>query len=146
MRRQIINSCSQLLLITGLAPGLVSAGATIPTLFERLGGEKVIAQFVDDTINLTATDEKTKRSFDKVGLVNLKKKIAEHICELSDGPCKYSGDPMKLVHKGLGISEAEFYGMVEHLRSSLDRAGVGEGAKNELLRILAPMKRDIVTK
>ena len=94
----------------------------------------------------TCSDPKTKRSFDKVNLVNLKKKIAEHICELTEGPCKYSGDPMKLVHKGMDITESEFYGMVEHLRIALDRAGVDEGAKNELLRILAPMKRDIVTK
>lgn len=116
------------------------------TLYERLGGEAGVARFVDQTIEVTASDELTKRAFDKVDLTKLKLKIAEHICALTDGPCKYSGDPMKLVHQGLDITEAEFYGMVEILRGTLNRTHVPESAKNELLRILAPMKRDIVSK
>lgn len=116
------------------------------TLYERLGGEKGVAQFVDQTIDLTASDTLTKRSFDKVDLNKLKLKIAEHICALTDGPCKYSGDPMKVVHQGLEINEAEFYAMVEILRGALNRAQISESAKNELLRILAPMKREIVSK
>lgn len=143
---QILVSCLKVFVTCSLATSCAMAPATPATLYERLGGEKVVARFVDDTINLTSTDPKTKRSFDKINLVNLKKKIAEHICELTDGPCKYSGDPMKLVHIGMDITEGEFYSMVEHLRIALDRNGVDEGAKNELLRILAPMKRDIVTK
>ncbi len=106
----------------------------------------MIVQVVSDTIDRTASDPATKRSFDKVDLVKLKKKVVEHICELSAGPCKYSGDSMKLSHQGLDIREAEFYGMVQHLRDALDKAGVPQGAKNELLKILAPMKRDIVTR
>ena len=116
------------------------------TLYERLGGEAGVARFVGQTIDLTASDPLTKRSFEQVDLKKLKQKIAEHICALTDGPCKYSGDPMKVVHQGLDITEAEFYGMVEILRGTLNRAQVPEGAKNELLRILAPMKREIVSK
>lgn len=116
------------------------------TLYDRLGGEKGVAQFVDQTIDLTASDTLTKRSFDKVDLKKLKLKIAEHICALTDGPCKYSGEPMKVVHQGLEINEAEFYAMVEILRGTLNRSQIPESAKNELLRILAPMKREIVSK
>lgn len=116
------------------------------TLYERLGGEKGVAQFVEQTIDLTASDPVTKRSFEKVDLKKLKLKIAEHICALTDGPCKYAGDPMKIVHQGLDITEAEFFAMVEILRGTLNRSRVSESAKNELLRILAPMKRDIVSK
>ena len=116
------------------------------TLYERLGGEKGVTQFVEQTIDLTASDPVTKRSFEKVDLKKLKMKIAEHICALTDGPCKYAGDPMKIVHQGLDITEAEFFAMVEILRGTLNRSGVSESAKNELLRILAPMKRDIVSK
>ena len=116
------------------------------TLYDRLGGEKGVADFVGKTIDLTATDPLTKRSFDKIDLKKLKLKIAEHICALTDGPCKYTGDSMKIVHQGLEINESEFFSMVEILRGSLNRAGVPESAKNELLRILAPMKRDIVSK
>ncbi|MEO8385070.1 MAG: group 1 truncated hemoglobin [Betaproteobacteria bacterium] len=120
--------------------------ALADTLYERLGGENGVADFVSKTIDLTAKDPSTKRSFDKVDLTKLKLKIAEHICALTDGPCKYTGDTMKLVHQGLDINESEFFAMVEILRGTLNRADVPESAKNELLRILAPMKRDIVSK
>ncbi len=122
------------------------APAFADTLYERLGGEKGVADFVSQTIELTAADPLTKRSFEKVDLKKLKLKIAEHICALTDGPCKYTGDSMKMVHQGLEISESEFFAMVALLRDVLNRSNVPEGAKNELLRILAPMKRDIVSK
>ncbi|MCY7388271.1 MAG: group 1 truncated hemoglobin, partial [Burkholderiales bacterium] len=93
-----------------------------------------------------ASDPLTKRSFDKVDLKIFKLKIAEHICALTHGPCKYTGDSMKVVHQGMDITESEFYAMVEILRGTLIRAQVGEGAKNELLRILVPMKREIVSR
>lgn len=116
------------------------------SLWERLGGEKVMSGVVDATLNRTASEPLTRRSFDKVNLQKLKIKIVEHLCELSGGPCKYSGDSMTLAHQGLDITEAEFFGMVQQLRDALDSAGVAQDAKNELLRLLAPMKRDIVTK
>ena len=139
-------SCLNVSIVSCLFAAMAVAKTPTDTLFQRLGGEKTVAQIVDETIDSTAADAKTARSFKKVNLVNLKKKIVEQICQLADGPCMYSGDEMKLVHSGLDITESEFYGMVEHLRMALDHANVGEGAKNELLRILAPMKREIVTK
>jgi len=125
---------------------LLTTDAGAATLYERLGGNKIIEQVVSDTIDRTASDPVTRRSFDKVNLANVKRKVVEQICELASGPCKYSGDSMKLSHQGLDIREAEFYGMVQHLREALDRAGVQQSAKNELLKLLAPMKRDIVTR
>lgn len=116
------------------------------TLYERLGGERGVSRFVDQTVDQSANDPLTKRTFDKVDLKKLKQKVAEQICALTDGPCKYTGDSMKVVHQGMDLSEAEFYGFVEILRKNLNRIEVPQSAKNELLRILAPMKRDIVTK
>ena len=124
----------------------ISTLAVADTLYERLGGEKSVAQFVSETVDQSATDPLIKRAFDRVDLKKLKVKIAEQICALTGGPCTYSGDSMKLAHQGMDITEAEFYGFVETLREALHRANVSEGTKNELLRILAPMKRDVVSK
>jgi hemoglobin len=114
------------------------------TLYQRLGGTAVVTAIVDATIDRAATDPRTRRSFQKVDMKRLKLKIVEQICALTEGGCKYSGDPMKESHAGLNITEAEFYLTVQFLRDALD-ARVGEREKNELLRLLAPMKRDIVT-
>ena len=135
-----------LIAICAICIAFVCPATFANTLYERLGGEKTVAQFVSETVDLSAVDPQIKRSFDKVDLKKLKVKVAEQICALTQGPCKYTGDDMKLAHQGLELTEAEFYGFVDILRGTLNRAKVPESAKNELLRILAPMKRDIVTK
>ncbi|HEX5129405.1 MAG TPA: group 1 truncated hemoglobin [Usitatibacter sp.] len=116
-----------------------------PTLWKRLGGEPVVKRVVAETIDRSSSDPRTKRSFDGVKLQNVKDKIVEQICSLTGGGCKYTGDPMDKVHKGLKNTEAEMHLLVQFLRDALDGAGVGTREKNELLAILAPMKRDIVT-
>ncbi|MEP7262179.1 MAG: group 1 truncated hemoglobin [Usitatibacter sp.] len=119
--------------------------AAPPTLYARIGGEPVVRKVVDELVDRTAKDPRTSRSFKDVKLARVKEKLEEQICMLSGGPCKYTGDPMKEVHKGLRNTEAEFYLLVQFLRDALANAGVREAEKNELLRLLAPMKRDVVT-
>ena len=116
------------------------------SLYGRMGGEPIVKAVANDVIDGAAHDPKLKRSFAKVDLARVKRLLAEQICELSGGSCHYTGDPMHDVHAGLGITEAEFYGLVGVLKESLRSHGVGLRERNELLRILAPMKRDIVEK
>jgi hemoglobin len=49
------------------------------------------------------------------------------------------------VHAGLKITEAEMNGMVEILSKVMIRHRIKLRERNELLAILAPMKRDVVT-
>jgi hemoglobin len=128
-----------------LLAACASPPAASPSLYDRLGGARVVRAFVDETIDRSASDPRTSRSFKDVKLAGVKDKLVEQVCELAGGPCRYSGDPMKEVHKGLKNTEAEFALLVQFLRDAMDRAGVREREKNELLRLLAPMKRDIVT-
>jgi hemoglobin len=116
-----------------------------PTLYSRLGGEPVVRRVVNETIDQSATDPRTSRSFKDVKLQRVKDKIVEQICSLSGGGCTYTGDPMDKVHQGLKNTEAEMNLVVQWMREALDRNGVQTAEKNELLRLLAPMKRDIVT-
>ena len=74
----------------------------------------------------------------------VKRLLVEQICQLAGGGCRYSGDPMREVNSGHRISESEFYGLVEILRESLRRHHVRLRERNELLALLAPMKRDVV--
>jgi hemoglobin len=119
--------------------------ASQPPLWERLGGEPVVKRVVAETIDRSSTDPRTKRSFEGVKIQHVKDMIVEQICSLSGGGCKYTGDPMDKVHKGLKNTEAEMDLLVQFLRDALDANGVKTAEKNELLRLLAPMKRDIVT-
>ena len=114
------------------------------SLFDRLGGQAGVERIADQLIERSRHAEDTKRSFVKVDIVKLKASLARQLCELSDGPCSYQGDDMRRVHKGLGITEREFYAMVQQLRELLNELGVDEASKNELLARLAPMKKDVI--
>jgi hemoglobin len=116
-----------------------------PSLYERLGGQPVMTKVVAETIDRAATDPRTSRSFKDVKLQHVKDMIVEQICSLTGGGCKYTGDPMDKVHVGLKNTEAEMNLVVQFLRDALEHNGVKDAEKNELLRVLAPMKRDIVT-
>ncbi len=131
-----------LLLLAGEAAG-AAAGAQ-PRLYDRLGGAAGVAAIADSLIDRVAADPMLGRSFKDSNLGRIKKLLAEQICELSGGPCRYTGDTMKDVHAGHQISEAEFYGMVADLRAVLKEQRVSQGAANGLLRLLAPMKHDVV--
>ncbi|QNM97002.1 group I truncated hemoglobin [Chitinimonas koreensis] len=136
-----------LLLACCLIPAVPAAEApAADSLYRRLGGEAGMAAIAGGLIDRSASDPATRRSFAKVDIPRLKKLLAEQFCQLSGGPCRYSGDSMKQVHAGLGIDEAEFYGMVAHLREVLDARGAAQADKNALLALLAPMRRDVVDK
>jgi hemoglobin len=123
----------------------MSAGAgSRPPLYDRLGGESGVKAIADQLIDRVVADPRLGRSFKDSNLDRIKRLLAEQICDLAGGPCKYSGDSMKEVHAGHHISEAEFYGMVADLREVLKQRHVPQGATNDLLRLLAPMKRDVV--
>jgi len=129
---------SSLLLLAGLASGAQAR------LYDRLGGEAGVAAIAGTLIDRVSADPTLGRSFKDAKLDRIKKLLGEQICELSGGPCRYSGDSMREVHAGHHISEAEFYRMVDDLRAVLKERHVSQGAANELLRLLAPMKRDVV--
>jgi hemoglobin len=134
---------ASLLLLLFLGMGAANAG-TPARLYDRLGGADGVAAIAATLIDRVAADPTLGRSFRDSKLDRIKRLLAEQICELSGGPCRYSGDSMKEVHAGHHISEADFYGMVADLREILRERHVSQGATNELLRLLAPMKRDVV--
>jgi hemoglobin len=140
---------SRFLARAALAAAIASAASTAAahasaTLYARLGGQAGVVAISDRLIDRVASDPRMGRSFKDTDLARIKRLLAEQLCDLSGGPCHYSGDSMKEVHAGHDISEADFYGMVETLRTILKERRVGIAATNELLRLLAPMKRDVV--
>lgn len=127
-------------------PALVPPPAIAPpgSLYQRLGGTPKVTAFVNVTIDKVATNPATNKSFDKVNLQHVKDMLIEQICSLTGGGCNYSGDTMRDVHAGHHISDAEFASLVEMLRDAMRAQDVPLSARNELLEILAPMKRDVV--
>lgn len=115
------------------------------TLYQRIGGLPMLTRISNQTLDIVSKDPKTRRSFEDVKMKTLKESLTNFLCIKTGGDCVYEGETMKKSHADLHITTAEFELMVDVLRERLDVNGVGTREKNELLKILAPMKRDIVT-
>ncbi|HET8575612.1 MAG TPA: group 1 truncated hemoglobin [Methylomirabilota bacterium] len=113
-------------------------------LYDRLGGKPAIQAVVDDFIGNVAGDRRINQRFASADIPRLKTRLVDQICEASGGPCKYTGQPMKVAHAGMKITEAEFNALVEDLVKSLDKFRVPAQEKSELLGALGGMKGDIV--
>jgi hemoglobin len=129
---------------SGCASGPLGMASSAP-LYQQLGGVDNITRFSDRTMDRVAQDPRTRRTFEGVKMPYLKASVSAYICKVADGPCVYEGQDMKKSHADLKLGGSEFELMVTVLREELDAAGVPTAAKNELLRRLAPSKRDIVT-
>lgn len=114
------------------------------SLFNRMGGLPTIRIVVSETIDEVSSNPKTSRSFKDIKLPKLKESVVSQICKLTGGGCEYDGETMLNSHKDAKITTAEFESFVAVFRESLNRH-TNTREKNELLKILAPMKRDIVS-
>lgn len=117
-----------------------------PALYQQLGGTTTIDTFTHKAVARAAQDPRTRRTFEGVRLSYLQQSISAHLCTVAEGPCVYEGETMRNAHGDLAITGAEFDVLVQMLREEMDAANVSTAAKNELLRRLAPMRRDIVVR
>jgi hemoglobin len=126
---------------------LMSAGARADkTLYESMGGEMVLRTAVDHFADNVQTDNRINFTFAEADISKFKRLIFEQLCNLSGGPCKYTGRDMRTSHAKLKINNAEFNALAEDLYIALDQAGVPYRLQNQLMALLAPMQHQIVTR
>lgn len=123
-----------------------AAQAADDSLFQSLGGKEGIQTVVGRLIPKLLEDARIKDSFREADMDNLKVKLAEQFCQVSGGPCTYTGKDMKLIHDGLNITQAQFNALVEVLQVAMDESGIAGSTQNRLLARLAPMFSQVVTK
>lgn len=133
-------------LITGMCAACQSLQSSPnASLYQRIGGQPMLTLLSNETLDIVSKDPRTSRSFEGVKMATLKKSLADFLCQKTGGNCTYEGETMKKSHADAKISMAEFEIMVDVLRERMNINGIGTREKNELLKILAPMKYDVVT-
>ena len=125
-----------------------TALATTPkkSLYERLGGYNAIVAVVDDFVANVAADKRINKFFAKANVGRLKARLVEQICQGTGGPCIYTGASMKAAHAGMGVRSKDFDALVQDLAKTLNKFKVPKKEQGELVAILGPMKKDIVTR
>jgi hemoglobin len=133
------------------APGAASAdpafaATSADPAFAAFGGEPGIAKIVDDGVERILRDDRIKARFDDANIPRLKIRLTLLFCRLLGGDCSYEGRSMAEAHAKLGLRNAEFNAVAEDFQLAMEDAGVPFRYQNVLLKQLAPMQHDIVTK
>ena len=117
------------------------------SLYRRLGGYDVLATFVHDLMPRLRTDPTLAVYWKGISDDSARRGdqlLIDFLCAAFEGPVHYAGRDMKLSHKGLGITEAEWDVFMPHVAAALDSVGVAAREKAEFLEIAAGLKWDIV--
>ncbi len=150
MRHPITQLLLGILLIASVGYRRADAQPATKSLYERLGGVYSIATVVDDfierllvneTLNANPAISEARARVPKAGL---KFHVTALVCEVTGGPCKYSGRSMKDAHAHLNINEVQWQAMVADFRKTLDQFKVPAKEQEELIAIVAGTKKDIV--
>jgi hemoglobin len=137
---------SRVAFATILCVVLLSAPAAATSLYDDLGGNPGLTAIISDMIDAAVADPLTANKLDNINIPRLKQRIVEQVCELTGGPCVYHGISMKGSHAYLQLQDRHFNAMVVDLQNAMDKANIPFHTQNRLLALLAPMRRDIVTK
>ena len=106
------------------------------TLFERVGGEKVIAEFIHEFYDRVIADPELKPFFENASMSKIRLMQREFFSAALDGPITYTGKPLSHVHHGRGITKHHFALYVGHLIDTLLDHGIDEqDAQNITSRI-----------
>ncbi len=138
--RSVLPAVALILLMLGH----VAHAVDDDTLFSSMGGEAVLQNAVDRFGDIVQADDRINFTFANANMPKFKHLLYEQLCQLSDGPCRYTGRDMRAAHAKLNLNKAEFNALAEDLYIALGSAGVPYRLQNKLMAKLAPMQRDIV--
>ena len=96
------------------------------SLCTRLGGYDAIAAVVDDLLPRLRSDELLSRFWTRprsVDTLNRERQLAvDFIAAAAGGPTIYLGRDMRMSHKGMGITKADYVAFMHCLSATLARA------------------------
>ena len=114
------------------------------TLYERLGGSDAITAIASDLVDLHLNNPRIAPRFAANDVAALKNGAATFFIAGSGGPNVYLGRDMLSAHRGMNIDDSEFNAVLDDTLEALDKHGIGQREKEEVLYIMYSMKPDVV--
>ena len=114
-------------------------------LYKAFGEKPGLVSLMDDFMLRLLADARTGPHFKPSNQQHVKEQLVDQLCMLSGGPCVYKGADMQSSHANLDIKKSDFHALVEVLQSAMDAKGIPFRKQGEMLALLAPMHRDIIT-
>lgn len=116
----------------------------VPSLYERLGGATGLRAIASDLVDAHGKNPLIGQRFQSIDVATAKQHAFEFFCMGSGGAEAYTGRDLRTVHGGMNVSEQEFIAAVDDLMMVLERNGVGEREKQEVLYIFYSLKGDVL--
>jgi hemoglobin len=117
------------------------------SLYTRLGGYDAIAPVVDDLLPRLRSDELLSRfwvSPRSVDTHNRERQLAvDFITVAAGGPTFYLGRDMKMSHKGMGVTKADYAAFMRCLADTLNTFEVPEGERSEVVAFVTSLDPEI---
>jgi len=114
------------------------------SLYERLGGRERIAAIVSDLVDLHLRNPLIQARFVNSDVGRVKESATLFFCAGGGGPETYAGKNMVEAHRGMNISEQEFMAVLDDTLAALEKHGVGQQEKMEVLFILHSMRKEVL--
>lgn len=114
-------------------------------LYKAFGEKAGLVALMDDFMVRLLADPRTGPHFQPTNQQRVKEQLVDQLCMLAGGPCVYKGADMKSSHANLEIKKSDFHALVEVLQVSMNARGIAFRKQGEMLALLAPLHRDIIT-
>jgi hemoglobin len=121
-----------------------NAVAASATLYDQIGGEAKMRAVSEDFTAIVLADDRINFTFAQTDTKKFTQLLFEQLCNLTRGPCQYTGRDMRTAHAKLNITNAMFNALAEDLYSAFEREHVPYRLQNRVMVLLAPMQHDIV--
>ncbi len=114
------------------------------SLYERLGGTAGITAIANDLVDFHLNNPRIAPRYADSDVAAVKNAAATFFIAGTGGPSVYEGKDMLTAHRGMNIDEAEFVAALDDAMAALDKNGIGQREKEEVLFILYGMKGEVV--
>ncbi len=119
------------------------------TLYQRLGGAAGIASLVDDTVEAHMNNPTINARFQPYREEPERLDAAKrHLCDFfgagSGGPEQYGGRSMPEAHRGMNISAEEYLAAMDDIIATLEKHGIDDATRKDVLAIAYSLKDEIM--
>ncbi|MBN8447357.1 MAG: group 1 truncated hemoglobin [Gammaproteobacteria bacterium] len=129
-----------------LLTGCANPSRTTDSLYQQLGATAGLEQLVDGVLVEIERDQQIVHHFKDTDIVRFRRLLIEQLCQLSGGPCQYTGATMQESHTGFAITPADFDNLVNHFIKVMSAQQIPVTTQNALLAKLAPMYSDVINR
>jgi hemoglobin len=114
------------------------------SLYDRLGGIDPISGMTKDIVDRQMRDDRINQKFARTNVDRLISEFVQLTCQAAGGPCTYTGRDMTEAHRNMGVTSGEWDAFMEDVVAVLDELGIEKANKDELLKLLEPLRGEIV--